>query len=77
MRRAQVARQFHTPGWVYEEKYDGWRMVAYKDGDQVQLIGRSRRDHSKRFPQLAAEIDTLRDHQLILDGEVAIFDKDL
>jgi ATP-dependent DNA ligase len=22
---------FHRPGWVYEEKYDGWRIVAYKD----------------------------------------------
>jgi len=23
---------FHRDGWVYEEKYDGWRMIAYKDG---------------------------------------------
>ncbi len=27
-----VATPFHRDGWVYEEKYDGWRMVAYKDG---------------------------------------------
>jgi hypothetical protein len=28
----QLAKPFNRPGWIYEEKYDGWRMVAYKDG---------------------------------------------
>ncbi len=31
----EVARPFHRDGWVYEEKYDGWRVVAYKDGKSV------------------------------------------
>lgn len=35
-----VAQPVHHAGWVYEEKYDGWRMVAYKDADQVRLISR-------------------------------------
>ena len=26
-----ASEPFHLPGWVYEEKYDGWRIVAYKD----------------------------------------------
>jgi ATP-dependent DNA ligase len=25
-------------GWVYEEKYDGWRMIAYKNGSAVRLV---------------------------------------
>src|SRR6266851_2254337 len=29
-----VSKPFHRAGWVYEEKVDGYRMVAYKDGDQ-------------------------------------------
>jgi bifunctional non-homologous end joining protein LigD len=74
MQPAAVPRPFHHAGWIYEEKYDGWRLIAYKNRDQVRLIGRSGRDHSKRFPSLAAEIGSLRDHQLIFDGEVAIFD---
>jgi bifunctional non-homologous end joining protein LigD len=41
-----VAKPFHREGWVYEEKYDGWRMVAYKREDQVQLISRPGRDHT-------------------------------
>jgi hypothetical protein len=27
-----VRESFHRPGWVYEEKIDRWRMLAYKDG---------------------------------------------
>ena len=29
---------FDRPGWVYEEKIDGWRMLAYKDGRQVRAV---------------------------------------
>jgi ATP-dependent DNA ligase len=32
MQADEVGRPLHLDGWVYEEKYDGWRMVAYKDG---------------------------------------------
>jgi bifunctional non-homologous end joining protein LigD len=78
MQPTSVTRPFHHDGWIYEEKVDGWRVIAYKDGDQVELIGgRSGRDHTKRFPGLAAAIAGLPDRRLILDGEVAIFDKDL
>ena len=31
-----LARPFHRPVWVYEEKYDGWRMIAHKDGSAVR-----------------------------------------
>ena len=27
---------FHRAGWVYEEKVDGWRLLAYKDGTRVR-----------------------------------------
>ena len=45
-----VAKPFHRAGWVYEEKVDGWRMLAYKDGDRVRLVSRNGRDHTRRFP---------------------------
>jgi hypothetical protein len=35
MHAAELPRPFHRHGWVYEEKYDGWRMVAEKFVSQV------------------------------------------
>jgi hypothetical protein len=40
---------FHRPGRIYEEKVDGGRIIAYTRGIDVQLIGRTGEDHTKRF----------------------------
>ena len=77
MQATQVTRPFHREGWVYEEKVDGWRMLAYKVGDEVRLVSRNGRDHTKRFPDLAGEVRKLDASPLILDGEVAVFDAKL
>ncbi len=37
MAPTQVREPFHRDGWVYEEKVDGWRILAYKDGARVYL----------------------------------------
>ncbi len=49
MQPTQVREPFHHDGFVYEEKIDGWRMLAYKDGGRVRLLSRNRVDHAKRF----------------------------
>jgi bifunctional non-homologous end joining protein LigD len=77
MQADEVGRPFHREGWVFEEKYDGWRMVAYKDGTDVRLVSRAGKEHSRRFAELAAAIRALPSMTLILDGEVAIFDEQL
>jgi bifunctional non-homologous end joining protein LigD len=77
MHATLIATPFHREGWVYEEKVDGYRMLAYKDGDRVQLISRQGKDHTRRFPELAEAIKTLRFRTLVLDGEVAVYDERL
>src|SRR5262245_38497927 len=67
----------HRDGWVYEEKVDGWRIVAYKDGVRVRLISRTGVDHTARFRELAAAVAKLWPDVLVLDGEVAVFDEQL
>ena len=74
MAATQAARPFHHAGWVYEEKYDGWRVLAYKDKRMVRLASRNGHDLTPRFPDLAAAVMTLPARTLILDGEVAVFD---
>jgi len=77
MHATQVARPFHTPAWVYEEKYDGWRMLADKEDGRVRLISRNGRDHTRRFGDLVAALTKLRPATVTLDGEVAAFDQEL
>jgi bifunctional non-homologous end joining protein LigD len=72
-----IAGPFHREGWVYEEQYDGCRMVAYKDGTAVRLINQAGQDHAQRFPELVAALGALPARTLILDGEVCIFDPQL
>ena len=77
MHPTQISRPFHREGWVYEEKYDGWRILALKSDGKVQLLSRNGRDHARRFGELARVIGSLSETTLTLDGEVAIFDDQL
>jgi bifunctional non-homologous end joining protein LigD len=70
-------RPFHRPGWVYEEKYDGYRILAYKEGDCVTLRSRNDIDRTASFPEVARAVATLRVRTLLLDGEVVAFDPGL
>jgi bifunctional non-homologous end joining protein LigD len=74
MQPTQIARPFHHEGWVYEEKVDGWRMLAYKIAGTVKLVSRNGRDHTSRFPAIVAALRELDATALILDGEVAVYD---
>jgi len=77
MHATELPKPFHRDGWVYEEKYDGWRMVAEKVGNQVRLTSRNGLDHTKRFPEVVKAVEELDAPSLIIDGEIAIFDRQL
>jgi len=72
-----VRAPFHRAGWVYEEKVDGYRMLAYKDGTRVRLVSRNGVDHTRRHTDVAAAVARLRPSTLVLDGELAEFDEQL
>jgi bifunctional non-homologous end joining protein LigD len=72
-----VAKPFHRPGWVYEEKYDGYRLLAYKEGKRVTLLSRTAHDRTGAFPMVANSVATLKPRTLLLDGEVVAFDRKL
>ena len=75
MQPTLVAQPFHHKGWVYEEKVDGYRMVAHKDGAAVSIISRQGKDYTSRFPDLAKALGALPARSFILDGEVAVYDQ--
>jgi bifunctional non-homologous end joining protein LigD len=74
MHATQIAKPFHRAGWAYEEKYAGWRVVAYKAERAVRRVSRNGQDLTQRFPELAAAVGALTARTLILDGEIAMFD---
>jgi bifunctional non-homologous end joining protein LigD len=77
MAATQIAKPFHRPGWIYEEKVDGWRVLAYKDAVGVRLVSRNAKDLTRRFPALAAAVAALKPPTLLLDSEIAVFDSQL
>jgi bifunctional non-homologous end joining protein LigD len=77
MQPTLVAKPFHRQGLIFEEKVDGYRMVAYKADRSVKLVSRQGVDHTARYPDIMAALLTLEVPTLILDGEIAIFDKKL
>ncbi len=70
-----VDEPFHRPGWVYEEKYDGYRILAYKEGSRVTLLSRNGLDRTSTFAEIAEAVGRLRDRTLLLDGEAVAFDR--
>jgi bifunctional non-homologous end joining protein LigD len=72
-----VSEPFHRAGWVYEEKYDGYRILAYKEGRDVTLLSRNGIDRTATFAAVARAVAGLPHTTLLLDGEVVGFDRDL
>jgi bifunctional non-homologous end joining protein LigD len=69
-----VDKPFQKANWHFEEKYDGIRMLAYKEGSRVSLITRNGIERTQRFPAVAAAIAKLPPDTLLLDGEIVVFD---
>jgi len=70
-----VRKPFDKPGWVYEEKYDGYRILSYKEGPRVTLLSRNAHDRTETFSSVAKAIAALPASTLLLDGEVVVFDE--
>jgi bifunctional non-homologous end joining protein LigD len=60
--------RFAGPDWLFERKFDGIRLLAYKRGSDVQLYSRNRLPQN--LPAVATAVANLPVHDVILDGEV-------
>ena len=59
-------------GWQYEPKWDGFRCLARRDGDRIDLISRSGKDLGRYFPEVVAIVAATKDKQFLLDGELIL-----
>ena len=69
-------RPFSSKDWIYELKYDGYRLVAFGGDGKAQLRYRSGLDATARFPEIAAALRALPCEDVVLDGEVVVLDSD-
>ena len=58
--------------WEYEPKWDGFRTLVFRAGDEVALISRGARPMTRYFPELLPAFRGLREQQLVLDGELVV-----
>jgi bifunctional non-homologous end joining protein LigD len=69
-----VEAPFTRAGWVFEPKYDGWRVVASRRGGRVALTTRGGLDLAAAEPGIAAAVAALPGGDLVLDGEMVVLD---
>jgi len=60
------------PAWHYEPKWDGFRCIAFRDGDRVDLESKSGKPLTRYFPELVHALKSLRAKKFVLDGEILI-----
>jgi ATP-dependent DNA ligase len=58
--------------WEYEPKWDGFRTVVFRDGDEVALMSRGGRPMTRYFPEVLPAFRALGRKQLVLDGELVV-----
>ena len=69
---AKAAREFPTGDLLYEPKWDGYRCIVFRDGDEIELGSRNGRPLTRYFPEL---LDPLREQlpaRCVLDGELVV-----
>src|SRR5437764_11476863 len=70
---ARSAKELPTGDeWRYEPKWDGFRTIVFRDGDEVYLQSRNGRPMNRYFPEVIPAIQTLSADRLVLDGELIV-----
>ncbi len=59
-------------GWLYEPKWDGFRAIVFRDGDEVYTQSRDLKPLDRYFPELADPLRAALPKRAVLDGEVVI-----
>ena len=69
---SRLTRELPDGDYVYEPKWDGFRCLAFRDGDEVDLRSRHERPLARYFPEIVEALRTLPERRVVLDGEVML-----
>jgi ATP-dependent DNA ligase len=59
-------------GWLYEPKWDGFRCIVFRDGDDLELSSRNERPFTRYFPELVGPLLDALPERCVVDGEIVI-----
>ncbi|MEQ9497530.1 MAG: DNA ligase D [Deltaproteobacteria bacterium] len=74
MKAGTAEAPFSKPGWLFELKYDGFRLLVEKDGSRIRLRYRSGNDATDVYPDLVVALRAFPFDHFILDAEVVVLD---
>ena len=60
------------PGWQYEPKWDGFRAIAVRHGDEIDIWSKSGKSLARYFPEIVALLRAIAEPDFILDGELVL-----
>src|SRR3982750_1559803 len=70
---AKAATKLPTgEGLFYEPKWDGFRCIVFRDGDEVELGSRNERPLTRYFPEVVAAVKSALPERCVVDGEIVI-----
>jgi len=72
METRQVAQIPQGADWIYEPKWDGFRCLAFRDGDNVELQSKSGETLTRYFPEIVDALKSAPAKQFVTDGELLI-----
>ncbi len=61
-----------TDGWQYEPKWDGFRCLAFRDGEQIALQSKAGQPLGRYFPEIVRAVAALPQRHFVIDGEIVI-----
>ena len=67
-----VTKLPEEPGWQFEPKWDGFRALVFRDGDEVELLSKSGKSLARYFPEIVALVGGIDQARFILDGELIL-----
>jgi ATP-dependent DNA ligase len=72
MEATSVAEIPSGPGWQYEPKWDGFRCIASRDGEEVELRSKAGQPLARYFPDVIAAVRSVKAKRFVVDGEIVI-----
>src|SRR3712207_8156509 len=63
-------------GWLFEPKWDGFRALVFRDGDELEIQSRHGRPFARYFPELVGAFRALAVERFVVDGEIVVVTAD-